>query len=110
MRGIRPDIIIKTYNPNTYALKEILAGIEEEGILYSIMDEEAYKDSQILATEAANMSKVEVGIGLNKEIATLYVHKVIDVFLFETNKDFRTIGQNSGKYVKGNPLILLDRS
>lgn len=106
MRGIKPAIVIKAHKPETKALQEILAGIEEEGMLYTLIDEPAQVDSHTLARDAANMSQVQVGIGLNHEMAALCVHKLMDILLFDTNIEFRLIGQNSGKYVKGNPFIL----
>lgn len=106
MKGIKPTIIIKTYNPNPQALKEILAGIEEEGMLYTLLDEYIQRDSSILAREAANMSQVQVGIGLNDTTATLCVHKLIDILLFDTNTEFRMIGQNGSRYIKGNPFTI----
>lgn len=108
MQGIKPTIMIKTYKPNPQALQEILAGIEEEGMLYTLLDQSSQVDSCGLAREAANMSRVQVGIGLNDKTATLCVHKLMDILLFDTNESFRLIGQNSGKYVKGNPFILED--
>lgn len=108
MQGIKPAIVIRTHNPHPQALQEILAGIEEEGMLCTLQEQPAQVNSGDLAREAANMSGVQVGIGLNNQTATLCVHKLIDILLFETNSGFRLIGQNSSKYVKGNPFILED--
>ena len=105
MRGIKPTIVIKTYNPNSQALKEILAGIEEEGMLHTLLDEYVQQDSCTLAREAANISQVQVGIGLNDTIATLCVHQLVDILLFDTNTEFRFIGQNGSRYIKGDPFI-----
>ena len=106
MKGIRPSIIIKTYYPNLEALKEIIAGIEEEEMLYTIKDNTASASSHSLAREAANMSHLQVGIGLNYQEATLCVHKIIDILLFDTKTDYRLIGQNASRYIKGNPFIM----
>lgn len=105
MKGIKPTIMIKAHNPNPKALKEILAGIEEEGMLYTLTEEQSQMSSHTLAREAANMSQLQVGIGLNDQTAALCVHKVMDILLFDTSVDFRLIGQNASKYVKGNPFI-----
>lgn len=102
---MKPTIIIKAYDPDPMALKEILAGIEEEGILYTLVQESDNLDCYTLAKASAHLSKVEVGIGLNKDLAALYVYKTQDILLFDTNTDYRLIGQNGSRYVKGNPFI-----
>lgn len=102
---MKPSIIVRTYHPNPKALKEILAGIEEEGILYTLTHDENDIDCYTLAKDGANLSKVQVGIGLNKDLAALCVHKTHDILLSDTNTDYRLIGQNGSRYVKGNPFI-----
>lgn len=102
---MKPSIIIKTYDPDPTALKEILAGIEEEGILYTLVEEARNLDCHRLAKESANLSKLQVGIGLNKDLAALYVYKTRDILLSDTDTNYRLIGQNGSRYVKGNPFI-----
>lgn len=102
---IKPQIIIRAYQPNPIALKEILAGIEEEGILYQTVEIQDYEMQDILGYKAAKMSQLEVGIGLYKEQASLHIQKIKKTSLLATAKQYRTIGQNAARYVKGNPLI-----
>lgn len=102
---MKPSIIVKTYEPDPLALREILAGIEEEGILYTLLEEDKDLDCYGLARESANLSKLQVGIGLRGNLSALCVHKTRDILLFDTDKDFRLIGQNGSRYVKGNPFI-----
>ncbi|WP_070001028.1 glycerol dehydratase reactivase beta/small subunit family protein [Cellulosilyticum sp. I15G10I2] len=102
---VRPEIIIKTYNPDTKALKEMLAGIEEEGVLYKVIHEQMPKDQMTLGYIASQMSQLEVGIGIQADHAALYVKKIKDAPLFHTTAKHRKLGQNAARYVKGNPLI-----
>ena len=102
---MKPSIIIKTYNPDPKALREILAGIEEEGMLYSLGYENNNFDYYKLAKDAAVSSHVQVGIGINGKKAALCTHKTRDIILFDTDTDYRLIGQNGARYVKGNPFI-----
>lgn len=102
---IRPEIIIKAYYPDHKALKEILAGIEEESVLYKVIHENAPEAETTLGHIASEMSQLGVGIGMNANNAALYIQKIKNTPLFTTTKEYRTIGQNAARYVKGNPLI-----
>lgn len=102
---MKPSIIVKAYNPDAIALKEILAGIEEEGILYTLIQEVRESDCYALAQTGANLSKVQVGIGLSKDLAALCVYKTRHILLSDTNTHYRLMGQNGSRYVKGNPFI-----
>lgn len=102
---MKPSIIVKSYKPDPFALKELLAGIEEEGILYTHIEADKDLDCYKLARESANLSKLQVGIGLSRNLSALCVHKTRDILLFDTDQDYRLIGQNASRYVKGNPFI-----
>ncbi len=102
---IRPEIVILTNSPDKEALKELLAGIEEEGVLYRVVDEKLDESEKILGYKAANVSQIETGIGLYEKNAALYIQKVPEKPLLITFKAHRILGQNAARYVKGNPLI-----
>lgn len=102
---IRPEIIIRIVHADEKALKAILAGIEEEGVLYKVMDEQASQSVFALGDGAAKMSQIEVGIGLNEKEAALFIQKIKNTPLFTTTVKHRELGQNAARYVKGNPLI-----
>lgn len=102
----KPCIVIKCgTNYSECHLKEIVAGIEEEGVLYTTIDVEENSDPIDLAVKAANMSPVEVGIGLQNNTAVLTVVKLNNRPLFYTDEKYRVIGQNAARYVKGRPFI-----
>ncbi len=102
---IRPEIIIKVYQPSDKVLKEILTGIEEEGILYKVITEVMPQAETILGQTASGISQLEVGIGIWGERTVLYIKKIKDKPLFITTTKHRALGQNAARYVKGNPLI-----
>lgn len=102
---IRPEIVILTYNPDKEALKELLAGIEEEGVLYRVAFETLDESENVLGYKAASVSQIETGIGFYEKNAALYIQKVPEKPLLVTSKFHRILGQNAARYVKGNPLI-----
>ncbi len=102
---VKPEIIIEAYDADTHALKEILAGIEEEGVLCKVIYEETPKPEDVLGRTAAGRSQLEVGIGISRRKAVLYIKKMRDMPLLETESDFRSLGQNAARYVKGEKLI-----
>lgn len=99
---IRPEIVIKVYEDKEDVTQEVLAGIEEEGVLYHVVPTSIYKEGTILAKEAAEESQLEVGIGICKREVVLTVHKLRGKVLLETKSDYRELGQNAARYVKGN--------
>lgn len=102
---VRPEIIIKASHPDPDALKEICAGIEEEGVLYSVIHEQSSESEMILGSMASYMSQLEVGIGIRAQSVALYIKKIKHQPLFTTTTQYRSLGQNAARYVKGNPLI-----
>ena len=58
----RPAIIIYTKEADADFLREVCAGIEEEGVLYQVQPREG--DLDTLAWEAANESMLGSGIGI----------------------------------------------
>ena len=99
---IRPTIVIKVYEDKEHVTKEVLAGIEEEGVLYQVIPTKSYKEVTTLAKEAAEVSQLEVGIGICRQEVVLTVHKLKGKSLLETKSDYRELGQNAARYVKGN--------
>lgn len=102
---IRPEIMVFTYRAEQDALKELLAGIEEEGVLYKVEEGVIGESEKVLGYKAANASQIETGIGLYENNAALYIQKIPDKPLLMTHKSHRILGQNAARYVKGNPLI-----
>lgn len=98
-------------NMNRY-IREIEHGIEEEGIPWLTQKSEimGYKE---LSIEAANSSRLNVGIGIDRDGNACIRHKNFkeDQFLFKQNifdKDInlRDLGINSARLIKGIPFNL----
>lgn len=103
----RPAIIIYTNEPDKDLLREICAGIEEEGVLYQIASHEG--DLDTLAYEAAKESMLGSGIGLQGERAAMQMQRLPKgKNVFELNKptfgQCRSLGANSARAIKKMPF------
>ncbi len=112
----KPTIVIYTHGGSTQLLREICAGIEEEGVLYEITDHESGTAST-LSEMACRASMLGVGIGLDGNGASLHikgmnVHQSEDettALLSHTTLDpekARALGTNSARVIKRLPLRL----
>ena len=96
------------------ALKELLYGLEEEGIPWE-KDTKAGGDALSLAWEAARSSRLEVGIGLDRQALVLHYSKLEreqPLFRIPANSGMETVralGANAARLVKKLPLKALDR-
>lgn len=109
----KPVIVILTNNPSGEVLKEILAGIEEEGVLYEVTSN-TKGSSEEIAVEAAEMSALGVGVGIIQDSVSVQVRNMAtDNILFKAassnRQDIRNIGANAARYVKGIPFKEVDR-
>ena len=66
----KPSIFIYVNNPDELCLREVCAGIEEEGVFYEIFEKD-YTDLDTLAYDAANDSMMGSGIGINRKAVAL---------------------------------------
>jgi len=104
----RPSIFIYTHNSNTNCLKEICAGIEEEGVFYEIFENEI-ADAEKLAFDAAAESMLGCGIGISSDTVVLQLKGTPNGKNIEkcTSPDFsecRKIGANGARIIKKMPL------
>lgn len=99
--------------PHAAVLKEICAGIEEEGLKYRFIRLYKTADVGFVAHEAAKLSGSGIGIGIQSRGTTVIHQKDLpplsNVELFSQSPlideaTFRAIGKNAAKYAKGeNP-------
>ena len=89
----RPTVIIYTRLPDEDLLREICAGIEEEGVLYEVHSRQGELDD--LAFEAAKESMLGSGLPLGKN-----VFELIDPHFWQC----RNLGSNSARAVKKMPF------
>ncbi|WP_372712530.1 propanediol/glycerol family dehydratase medium subunit [Ilyobacter sp.] len=102
--------------PHSDVLKEMMAGIEEEGLKPRVIRVLRTSDVSFLANDGAKLSGSGIGIGIQSKGTTVIHQK--DLFplsnleLFPQaplleRKHFRMIGKNAAKYAKGespNPV------
>lgn len=99
--------------PHAAVLKEICAGIEEEGLKFRFVRMHKTADVGFVAHEAAKLSGSGIGIGIQSRGTTVIHQKDLpplsNVELFSQSPlidedTFRAIGKNAAKYAKGeNP-------
>ena len=96
--------------PHGAVLKEICAGIEEEGMKYRFVRLYKTADVGFLAHEAAKLSGSGIGIGIQSRGTTVIHQKDLpplsNIELFSQSPlidaaTFRAIGKNAAKYAKG---------
>jgi hypothetical protein len=93
-------------------LKEVLAGIEEEGVLYEVYSREEAQ-AERLAHEAAVQSLLETGIGMSKEYLCVNIAKMPEEnplvkIKSSSRMELRMAGINAARLVKGIPLKLIN--
>ena len=99
----KPTIIIYCQNADEDYLKEICAGIEEEGVLYQIQNRQG--DLDTLSFEAAKESMLGVGIGMTERRIAMqmqHVPKGKNVFELHAPRFWqcRNLGANSARAIK----------
>lgn len=113
MKSNKPAILIYSSYNNEEVMKEVCAGIEEEGVPFeTIKLEESYKAAE-LSRKAAISSVVEAGIGIDEYKACFYCTTLkTKTPLMESEvkdkKALRTLGSNAARYVKKIPFKLID--
>lgn len=107
----RPAIIIYTNEPDQDFLKEVCAGIEEEGVLYQVSSREG--DLDTLAFEAAKESMLGSGIGISGGRLAMQMQRLPKgKNVFELNqpsfRQCRNLGANSARAIKKMPFKMED--
>lgn len=107
----KPSIIIQAVPHPALAgkLREVQAGIEEEGVPYAISSAEE-QNAASLAFLAAGQSQLGVGVGIGLEdICVHYVKLPVGEPLFSSGwtsapEEWRRCGYNAARLVKGLPF------
>ena len=105
----RPSVFIYTHKADPGLVKEICAGIEENGVFYEIFERNAV-DLQMLAHDAAADSITGSGIGINEKGIALQMRglpfgKNVETCQHPDGQTARRLGQNSARAVKKMPLL-----
>lgn len=103
----KPSIIVYTSGADEDYLREVCAGIEEEGVLYQIISREG--DLDTLAYEAAAESMLGSGIGMQGNRIAMQMQRLPkgkNVFELIAPRFWqcRNLGANSARAVKKMPF------
>ena len=103
----KPAIIIYTNEPDEDLLREVCAGIEEEGVLYQVSSHEG--DLDTLAFEAAKESMLGSGVGIKGASLAMQMERLPKGRnVFELNMprfwQCRNLGANSARAIKKMPF------
>jgi hypothetical protein len=112
----RPAVCVLAYHAQGLDLQPVFCGLEEEGIPVEVQESQAAA-GVTLAKQAAHMSPLNVGLGVNGVEGTLVLHHrdlPADQPLFVIRlhvaaaAELRRLGINAARLVKGEPLVLPD--
>jgi hypothetical protein len=103
----KPAIILYCDRPDEDLLREVCAGIEEEGVLYQVSSRNG--DLDTLAYEAAKESMLGSGIGITGTRLAMQMQRLPKGHnVFELNRpafwQCRNLGANSARAIKKMPF------
>ena len=104
----KPTIYIYTDSPDRNVLREICAGIEEEGVFYEI-SEKPGQDLESLTWHAANDSVLGSGVGVKGDSVAFQIRglkpgQFIDYYAYSSKEESRRLGANSARAIKKRPF------
>ncbi len=104
----RPSIFIYAHNPDSDCLRQLCAGIEEEGVYYEVFQKD-YADLDTLAHVAAADSMLGSGVGICENSVALQMKgipkgKNVEAYEIPTLAECRKLGSNSARIIKKMPL------
>lgn len=112
----RPVIMIYTFRPDSNVIKEVCAGMEEEGVFYQLNSRDdigsGADDSErasLLAWQAAYDSVLGSGVGICRNAVALQMKGLkrglnVESYQSPTAIQSRKIGSNAARAVKRQPL------
>jgi hypothetical protein len=108
MQTNKPAVHLYTVDETLPAIREICAGMEEEGVPWKILRMDG--TARGLAYRAATDSVLESGIGLTAGEVALQMRKVAEdrplfVFADPTAEQYRMIGANAARAVKKKRFV-----
>lgn len=104
----KPTIFIYTCQPDRAVLKEVCAGMEEEGILFEVFEQKEADLAQ-LAWQAAQDSMLGSGVGISGMDAAFSMgglppRRCVQVCRNGKREQCRSLGANSARAIKRQPL------
>ena len=106
----RPTILIFTVRPDEVLLRQLCAGIEEEGVLYDVITQPS-GDASALAASASGVSMLGSGVGLVGRSLALHIKGMTTRspllgYIEATEQEARELGANAARVIKKLPLRL----
>lgn len=112
----KPTIIIYTHAADQTILREICAGIEEEGVLFET-ESQLFANLDTLSAQACDASMLGVGIGINGKEIALHIkgmnvrhgtdeHTALFSHADPDATQARALGANAARVIKKLPLRL----
>lgn len=104
----KPSVFIYTVRPSESIVKEVCAGMEEEGVFYEITEQED-TDVGTLAYRAAEDSMLGCGIGIFEESVVLSMKGLkmgrnIEAYHHPAKEQSRRMGANAARAIKKQSL------
>jgi hypothetical protein len=108
----KPTIMIYTARPDAALLREVCAGIEEEGVLFEVVSA-MVGDATILAAAASDASMLGSGVAVCGTTVALHIKgmekgKTVLSYAAATPEQARDAGANSARVIKRLPFKLDD--
>ncbi|TDT50361.1 glycerol dehydratase reactivase beta/small subunit family protein [Fonticella tunisiensis] len=106
----KPSILVCTEQANELILKEVLAGMEEEGIPYSVVN---VKNMSLIKEtyNSAQLSRMGIAVGILRNRVIIHYNKLREINpLFDVELKFyereraRSLGNNAARLYKAMPL------
>ena len=88
-------------------IQEVCAGLEEEGVPFLLHKRKHTSDYIELGWEAASISPLQVGIGINQNGDLCLHHEKLkpeEPYLHDSLLNGRNLGKNAARLIKGLPL------
>ena len=106
MNNQKTSIIVASFEANPTTLKEVLAGIEEEGGIVDTIREDVKHVEKTLAEKAAKQSALGTGIGIYKDRVAIAFNTQLGLAKMKFDEMTpRQTGQNAARYTKNKPFI-----
>ncbi|WCK52631.1 glycerol dehydratase reactivase beta/small subunit family protein [Aneurinibacillus sp. Ricciae_BoGa-3] len=102
-------VILYDNGVQSQILKEISAGLEEEGVPFRLQQLDETLDCVVLGKMAAAISPLQVGIGVDHHGDLCLHHEKLEAgnpYLREKLGNGRNLGKNAARLSKGLPLYL----
>ena len=104
----KPTILIFTVRPDEALLRELCAGIEEEGVLYDVIAQPS-GEASALSAQASGMSMLGAGLALVGRATALHIKGMTSQspllgYANTTESQARDMGADSARVIKKLPL------